>query len=101
VILYQVDGPVEDVLVLALQLGLNGALGLSVNAVDPEVLFGAALRVDEPLVDGLDDVGDVGIGRRVLLEPPADDSARIRTQSVSIHSKSSALLHTKSIFMSA
>lgn len=73
----QVDGAVENVLVQALELRLDGGLRLGVDAVDPEILLRAALWVDVPLVHGLDDVRDVGVGRGILFEAPANYSESI------------------------
>ena len=72
-VLDEVDGAVEDVLVETLQLRLDQRLRLGVDQIDLVALLGAALGVDVPLVDGLDGVRDVGVTRHVLLEAATDD----------------------------
>ena len=72
-VLDEVDGAVEYVLVQALQLRLDQGLGLGVDQIDLVALLRAALRVDVPLVHGLDGVRDVGITRHILLEASTDD----------------------------
>ena len=72
-VLDEVDGSVEDVLVKALQLRLDQGLGLSIDEINLVVLLGAALGVDVALVHGLDGVRDVSVARHVLLEASADD----------------------------
>jgi hypothetical protein len=79
VALHQVDGAVEDVLVAVLQLRLDRAPRVGVDAVEAQVLLAAVLRVDVPLVDGLGRVGDrVGVVDGILLEAAANNSGRKR-----------------------